>query len=135
MGITNDEAWVALRDSSGSASAAATLLSNEEYLLGGRLQQHDELRDLNKVPPHLSLDIAARNVCQSTSHNNLSRRAFSRSITRTRSVETGDCGRKRTTEAGSGSSSMGDIFCCVSDLFYNNPKATKKGMLAARKSL
>lgn len=37
--ITNSEAWTALHDSCGNTSAAATLLSSEEYLLGKRLQE------------------------------------------------------------------------------------------------
>lgn len=138
MGITNDEAWVALHDSFGSASAAATLLSNEEYLLGRRLQQRDEQRGLNKVPPHLSLSGDVRDVGQSSSgHSPLARRPSFQSNARPCSLGTGDFSdRKRTTDAEPRSSCpKSNIFCCVSDLFYAPPKTTTKTvMLAVGKS-
>ncbi|CAN0013636.1 unnamed protein product [Scytosiphon promiscuus] len=135
MRITNNEAWVALRDSSGSASAAAILLSNEEYLLGRRLQQRGELREPSKVPPHLSLDLAARHVCRSASHSPSARQAYFRSRARPSSVGTDNCERNRTPKALRGSGSRENVFCCASDLFYDAPRSTTKTlMLAARKS-
>lgn len=108
MGITNSEAYGALRDSSGKASVAANLLSNEEYLLGRRLQTEKGRRGLDEIPPFLSLAYDARPGMVS-------------SCKRPSSAGVQHGGK----EAGVGRVD-GDIFECVSSLFYNVQRRTIK---------
>lgn len=121
MGITNNEAWTALRDSSGGTSVAAALLANEEYLLGRRLQQQDERRGLDEVPSYLSLLVhdGRPNVRPSP----LLRRHVYSSVVRPSSPGMRHADRRPPTEGGEmGSgpgSGCGGIFECVSSLFYN----------------
>lgn len=107
MGITNNEAYGALRDSSGIASVAANLLSNEEYLLGRRLHKEKGRRGLDEVPPFLSL--AYDDV-------------------RPRTVSSGKIPLSAGTQHGrreAGVRHGGDIFDCISTLFYNVPRTSK----------
>lgn len=107
MGITNSEAYGALRDSSGNTSVAANILASEEYLLGRRLQKEKGRRGQDEVPQFLSLA------------NDVRPRLFS-SGQRPSSAEIQNGGR----EVGAGRGD-GDIFECVSTLFYNVPRATR----------
>ncbi|CAN0094604.1 unnamed protein product [Ectocarpus sp. 8 AP-2014] len=118
MGITNKEAWVALCQSSGSASVAATLLSNEEYLLGRRLQQQDGRWRLDEIPPYLSLDGGS-----GVSAGPLFRRTLPPSVARPFSAGVRRCDRlpvmEKGKKTGSGSTSDFGVFNCVSSLFYD----------------
>lgn len=115
MGITNNEAYAALRDSSGSVSVAATLLSNEEYLLGRRLQQQDERRLFNEIPPCLSLAHARHGSAASAERPS--------SAGKLHSVRLPAMGG-RDAEIRSGCGDV-DIFECVSGLFYQIPRTGK----------
>lgn len=121
MGITNKEAWVALCQSSGSASVAATLLSNEEYLLGRRLQQQDERWQLDEIPSYLSLDggpgVSAGPLFRRTLLPSAAR-PFSAGVRRCERLPMMEKGKK----SGSGSTSDFGVFDCVSSLFYDNPR-------------
>lgn len=108
MGITNNEAYGALRDSSGNASVAANLLSNEDYLLGRRLQKEKGRRGLDEVPPFLSLARDARPGMVSSGG---------------RPSSAGIQHGEREPGVGHGG---GDIFECVSSLFYGVPRRTSK---------
>lgn len=104
MGITNSEAWTALCDSSGSSSVAATLLSSEEHLLGGRL--HEQVRE---IPPCLSLSRTALADVDKAfpRHNGAS------------SVEGKHrYGKKRPQQQIRAEPGMGDVFECISMMFY-----------------
>lgn len=108
MGITNSEAYGALRDSSGNTSVAANLLSNEEYLLGRRLQKERGRHGLDEVPPFLSLAYDVRPKLFSSGGRPSS--AGVQHVGRESGVGHGD----------------GDIFECVSSLFFNVPRTAKK---------
>ncbi|CAM9545857.1 unnamed protein product [Ectocarpus fasciculatus] len=123
MGITNKEAWVALCQSSGSASVAATLLANEEYLLGRRLQQQDERWRLDEIPPYLSLDGGP-----GVSAGPLFRRTVPTSAARPFSAGVRRCDRlpvmEKDNKTGPGSISGFGVFDCVSSFFYDTPTRT-----------
>lgn len=127
MGITNNEAWTALRNSSGSMSVAAALLANEEYLLGRRLQQQGDRRGLDEVPSYLSF--LAYDGGSKIRASPLFRPGFSSSASRPSSAGIKYDGRTPPTEGrqkGSGpGSGGGDIFECVSSLFFNVAGTTK----------
>jgi len=118
MGITNNEAYAALRDSSGSISVAATLLSNEEYLLGRRLLQQDERRLSDEIPPCLSLAHARHRSASSAERQSPAAKLNSR-----RSFPT-TAGREAGFRSNFGDGD-GDIFECISGLFYQTPRTTK----------
>ncbi|CAM9735997.1 unnamed protein product [Ectocarpus sp. 4 AP-2014] len=123
MGITNKEAWVALCQSSGSASVAATLLSNEEYLLGRRLQQQDGRWRLDEIPPYLSLDGGP-----GATAGPIFRRTLPPSVAGPFSAGARRCDRLPVMEKGKkmGSESTSDcsVFNCVSSLFYDVPRTS-----------
>lgn len=126
MGITNNEAWTALRDSSGSTSVAAALLANEEYLLGRRLQQQDDRRGLDEVPSYLSLLVYDSGPNVEYSH--LLPPGFASPAARPSSTGIGHADRTPPTkgkEMGPGPVSDSDIFECVSGLFYKVLRTTK----------
>lgn len=109
MGITNSEAYGALRDSSGIVSVAANLLSNEEYLLGRRLQKDKGRRGLHEVPPCLSLaydDIRSGMASPGK-----------------RPSSAGTQHGLRGVGVGHGSD---DIFECIATLYCNVPRTTRK---------
>lgn len=108
MGITNNEAYGALRDSSGNTSVAANLLSNEDYLLGRRLEKEKGPRGLGEMSASLSL-----------AKDDLRPRVFSSGK---RPSSAGLKHRGRKTGVGHGD---GDVFECISSLFYQ-VQITKK---------
>ncbi|CAM9205545.1 unnamed protein product [Ectocarpus sp. 6 AP-2014] len=121
MGITNKEAWSALCQSSGSASVAAALLSNEEYLLGRRLQQQDGRWRLDEIPPYLRLDggpvVSAGPLFRQTLPPSVAR-PFSAGVRRCDRLPVMEKGKKK----GSGSTSDIGVFNSVSSLFYDIPR-------------
>lgn len=108
MGITNNEAWTALGDASGSTSVAATLLSSEEYLLGRRLQEQ-----IREIPPYLSLDRASFAPGSISSSPRQGTPFYSG---RGRSAE------KRIQHQTSKEQGTGDVFECASAIFYSAPR-------------
>lgn len=113
MGITNNEAWTALCDASGSTSVAATLLSSEEYLLGRRLQEQ-----VREVPPYLSLDRASFSPSSTASSNP---RQGNNTLFSVRG-RSSSAGKKRIQCQTPTEQGTGDIFECASAIFYNAPK-------------
>lgn len=122
MGITNNEAYAALRDSSGSISVAATLLSNEEYLLGRRLQQQDERRVCDELPPYLSLAHTRHHSASSCERPSSAGKLHSRRLLPAMA------GREARFRPGR-RDLEDDIFDCVSGLFYQMPPKTTKNRL------
>ena len=126
MGITNNEAWVALHESAGSALVAATRLSSEDYLLGRRLQEQNK-NNVCEIPPYLSLDLASVLLVappRGGEPSPLLRRRRSSSLslssaTRTSSEAT-DIIRGLPTKGEKGrSGGVGGTFECVKNIFYN----------------
>lgn len=115
-GITNCEAWTALCDAAGSTSVAATFLSSEDYILGRRLQEQRQ-----RIPRFLSLHRAAFNgntrfsLCQGAS--------CARETSEINYAQRGPTGEVPE---------MGDIFECVSTLFY--PCSVSRAMTADAKN-